>query len=117
MACLLPLRTRWTAGSALFRKPIDVSCRLAGRLSVAQVPELLGACAESLPVQLDLTDLVSADAAGIEALQRLRGKGATLYGAPGYIQLKLDSPARHEASAPRQAVAPKKADPHKKVER
>jgi hypothetical protein len=91
--------------------------RLAGRLSVAQVPELLGACAESLPVQLDLTDLVSADAAGIEALQRLRGKGATLYGAPGYIQLKLDSPARHEASAPRQAVAPKKADPHKKVER
>ena len=66
--------------------------RLAGRLSVAQVPELLEACAEHLPLELDLTDLVSADAAGIEALQRLRGQGATLVGAPGYMQLKLDSP-------------------------
>ena len=80
---------------------------------MAQIPELLGACAEALPIQLDLTDLVSADPAGIEALQRLRGQGATLYGAPGYIQLKLDSPAGHEAGA-RQPVAPKKADSVKK---
>ena len=65
--------------------------RLAGRLSVAQVPELLGACADVVPVQLDLTELVSVDVAGIEALQRLRGAGATLIGAPGYLQLKLDS--------------------------
>lgn len=65
--------------------------RLAGRLSVAQVPELLEACAEALPVELNLADLVSADAAGIEALQRLRGQGATLVNAPGYLQLKLDS--------------------------
>ena len=49
--------------------------RLAGRLSVAQVPELLEACAEALPIELDLADLVSADAAGIEALQRLRRPG------------------------------------------
>ncbi len=59
--------------------------RLAGRLSVAQVPELLGACADVLPLELDLTDLVSADMAGIEALQRLRDQGATLVGAPGYL--------------------------------
>ena len=65
--------------------------RLAGRLSVVQVPELLTACAEGLPIELDLTDLVSADVAGIEALQRVRQKGARLVGAPGYIQLKLDS--------------------------
>jgi ABC-type transporter Mla MlaB component len=65
--------------------------RLAGRLSVAQVPELLGACAEVLSVEVDLTDLVSADVAGIEALQRLRGRGARLLGAPGYLQLKLDT--------------------------
>jgi hypothetical protein len=39
--------------------------RLAGRLSAGQVPELLGFCAEI--AQVDLTDLVSADAAGIEA--------------------------------------------------
>ena len=61
--------------------------RLAGRLSTAQVPELLGACAEALPTRLDL-----ADAAGIEALQRLRDQGTPLAGVPGYIQLKLDSP-------------------------
>jgi hypothetical protein len=64
---------------------------LAGRLSVAQVPELLTACGESGRVELDLSDLVSADTAGIEALQRVRRKGATLVGTPGYIQLKLDS--------------------------
>jgi hypothetical protein len=77
--------------------------RLAGRLSIAQVPELLGACAEALPIDLDLTDLVSADAAGIEALQRLRSQGATLLGAPGYIQLKLDSHTGSAMSAPAQA--------------
>lgn len=65
--------------------------RLAGRLSVAQVPELLGICSEILPTQIDLTDLVSADIAGIEALQGLRKRGATLLGASGYLQLKLDA--------------------------
>jgi hypothetical protein len=67
--------------------------RLAGRLSAAQVPELLTACAESGAVELDLTDLVSADGAGITALQRLRAQGAALVGTAGYIQLKLDSPS------------------------
>ena len=67
--------------------------RLAGRLSAAQVPELLEACAKASRVELDLTDLVSTDAAGIEALQRLRRQGVVLVGAPGYLQLKLDSPA------------------------
>ncbi len=67
--------------------------RLAGRFSIDQVPELLGACAEPVPVpiELDLTELVSADPAGIEALQGLRSRGATLVGAPGYLQLKLDT--------------------------
>jgi len=65
--------------------------RLAGRLSVTQVPELLTVCAEVLPIEIDLSDLVSADASGIEALQRLRARGATLVNAPGYLQLKLDS--------------------------
>jgi hypothetical protein len=40
---------------------------LAGRLSAAQVPELPGVCAEIAPLQVDLTELVSAGAAGIEA--------------------------------------------------
>ena len=70
--------------------------RLAGRLSVAQVPELLIACAGQSGMELDLTDLLSADAAGIEALQRIRRGGATLSGIPGYIQLQL-----HTAADPR----------------
>ena len=37
--------------------------------------------------------LVSADVAGLEALQRARARGALLVGVPGYIQLKLDTPA------------------------
>jgi hypothetical protein len=74
--------------------------RLAGRLSVAQVPELLTACAEGGPLELDLSDLVSADVAGIEALRRVRARGATLVGTPGYIQLKLDSAAGGPTTAP-----------------
>jgi hypothetical protein len=70
--------------------------RLAGRLSIAEVPELLKACAEANPLELDLRELLSADVAGIEALQGLRGRGARLVGAPGYLQLKLDSNLAHE---------------------
>jgi ABC-type transporter Mla MlaB component len=65
--------------------------RLAGHLSVAQVPELLKACDEAKPAELDLSDVLSADPAGIEALRRIRKQGTTLVGAPGYIKLKLDS--------------------------
>ena len=65
--------------------------RLAGRLSAAHVPELLGACAKGTPVDVDLTDLVSADEAGIDALRRIRAAGATLVGVPMYLQMKLDS--------------------------
>ncbi len=67
--------------------------RLAGRFGEAQVPELLLACATASPVYVDLTDLVSTDAAGLEALSRIRLQGATITGAPKYIQLKLDSMA------------------------
>jgi len=74
--------------------------RLAGKLSGAQVPELLEACGESGGLQLDLSDLVSADVAGLEALQRIRAAGASLTGVPGYIQLKLDSPGGRFAQTP-----------------
>ena len=65
--------------------------RVAGRLRVAHVAEMLAACADSPAVEIDLTDLVSADMAGIDALRRVRAKGATLVGTPGYIRLKIDS--------------------------
>lgn len=63
---------------------------LAGCLSAAQVPELLIACGAEPALELVLTDLVSVDAPGIEAIQRLRTQGATLAGVPGYISLKLE---------------------------
>lgn len=65
--------------------------RVAGRLSVAHVAELLTACAGGEALEIDLSDLVSADLAGIEALQRVRSNGAILVGTPGYIGLKIDS--------------------------
>ena len=65
--------------------------RLAGRLSVEQVPALLSACAGDLPIEIDVREMMSVDTAGIEALQRLRARGATVAGAAGYIQMKLDT--------------------------
>jgi ABC-type transporter Mla MlaB component len=59
-------------------------------LSVAHVQELLTACGESGILVLDLSDLVSADQAGIAALQQLRERGATLIAVPGYLRLKLE---------------------------
>ena len=72
--------------------------RLAGRLSAAQVPELFDTWAGQGSIELDLTDLMSADAAGIEALQRIRRSGATLSGTPGYIEMQLHTPADRTAS-------------------
>jgi hypothetical protein len=68
--------------------------RLAGRFVEAQVPELMQVCAAGGPISLDLTELVSTDAAGLEALSRIRDLGATITGAPTYIQLRLDSISR-----------------------
>lgn len=65
--------------------------KLAGRLTFAQVPELFMACHEISHLELELSDLVFADAAGIEAIQRLRDSGANLVGVPGYIRLKLET--------------------------
>lgn len=74
--------------------------RLAGRLADAQVPELLIACGEPGPLQLDLSDLVSADPVGLDALQRVQARGATLVDVPGYIRLQLESPSRMRARGP-----------------
>jgi len=66
--------------------------RLAGEFKLPQVSELLAACdIEHFAVELDLRDLVSADAAGIDALRNLRDRGAVLVRTPGYIDLKLNA--------------------------
>lgn len=66
--------------------------RLAGRLTATLVPELLQAHAGAQSVvQLHLGELVSVDAAGLDALRRLRRCGAQLVEVPVYIQLKIDA--------------------------
>jgi hypothetical protein len=67
--------------------------RVAGRLGLAHIPDMLKACGDSPVLEIDLTDLVSADMAGIEALRRMRAQGAILVGTPGYIKLKMDTPS------------------------
>lgn len=73
--------------------------RLAGRFAEAQVPELMQVCAVGGPISLDLTELVSTDTAGLEALSRIRDQGAMITGAPTYIQLRLDSISRKSRSS------------------
>ena len=69
---------------------------IAGRLSYAQLPDLLNLCEDSngLPLVVDLRDLLTADRASVEALQRLQRDGATLVNVSPYMQLKLNSPVR-----------------------
>ena len=67
---------------------------LAGRLGEAHVPDLLEICAGGAQPLLELDDLVSADAVGVDALMRLERQGATLQGLPEYLRLKLDTLAR-----------------------
>jgi ABC-type transporter Mla MlaB component len=66
--------------------------QLAGRLQRDQSAELVRLCDESpKPVRLDLAELVSVDAAGLETLVMLRSRGAELVGASPYLALQLKS--------------------------
>lgn len=69
--------------------------RLAGRLTGAQVPDLLEtlAGAGERP-RIELDELISADAVGVDALFRIETLGADLVGLPEYLRLKLDLLAR-----------------------
>lgn len=64
--------------------------RLAGRLGEAEVAALFEACTRTheAPV-LELDDLVSADAMGLDALLRLQERGVELVGLPEYLRIKL----------------------------
>jgi hypothetical protein len=64
--------------------------RLAGRLSEAHVPDLFTVCATDEPSVLELDELISADAVGLDALMRLEKGGAELRGLPQYLRLKLE---------------------------
>jgi hypothetical protein len=73
-------------------KPEHRLIRLVGRLTVVQVHELLCAARSShRSVHLNLNELISVDAVGLEVLHQLGQEGAQFVDVPTYIQLKLAS--------------------------
>jgi hypothetical protein len=69
------------------QQPQRCTIRLAGRLNEGQVYELFSVCASAAGLlQIDLTDLLSADAVGLDALRRLRGDGVELVGIAQYMR-------------------------------
>jgi hypothetical protein len=73
------------------QRPDGWTVLLAGRLMAAQVHELWGTCAGiGGDVRVDLTDLLSADPVGVDALRRLRHGGAELIGVPTYFRQWLE---------------------------
>lgn len=71
-------------------RPDACTVYLAGHLKAEQVPELRSVCASvASPVRLDLTDLLSADPVGIDALRRLGQGGAEFVGVAHYLRSLL----------------------------
>ena len=68
--------------------------RLAGRLSDAHVAAFLELCSEGRHPRIELDELVSADAVGLDALLRVEQRGAELVGLAEYLRFKLDDLAR-----------------------
>ena len=69
-----------------------ITLRLAGRLDFEQSSELLHLYDETHgAMRLDLSDLLSADAVGLETLRTLRSRGAGLVGLTPYLGLQLDA--------------------------
>lgn len=63
-----------------------VEIRVEGRLEEAGVVDLKAHCRSAgMPLQLDLSGLLSADEVGIYALQSLYAAGVELHGASPYI--------------------------------
>lgn len=50
--------------------------------------------AAGTPLRIDVSELFSADAVGMDALLRVRERGATFEGMPIHLQMKMDSLAR-----------------------
>jgi hypothetical protein len=79
--------------------------RLAGWLegeAVAELERVASGCAD--PIRIDLTELRSADPAGLTVLRALQGRGGRLVGASPYIRLLLGT----ETSAPPPSGGPER---------
>ena len=71
-------------------RPDACTVSLAGHLRAEQVPELCRLCATvSSPIRIDLTDLLSADPVGIDALRRLGHGGVEFVGVAQYLRRLL----------------------------
>lgn len=69
--------------------------RVEGRLDTEALPDLQREVKlAGAPLRLDLSGLISADAAGIQQLRALSAKGAELRGASAYIRELLDATSR-----------------------
>lgn len=90
----LPLRSVVHCRIQVRRENNRVVVHLAGRLAGRGVPELLEACIADEPPILELDELVSADAVGLDALLRIEEGGGQLVEVPEYIRLKLNVLAR-----------------------
>ena len=65
--------------------------RLAGRLDREHASDLIGLCDRApKPLQLDLGDLVSADAVGFATLGMLRRRGIGLVDVSPYVAIQLE---------------------------
>jgi anti-anti-sigma regulatory factor len=79
-----------------FKAEIDVYAgfrvvRLAGRLQREHADALMRLCEDAPPpLRLDLTDLVSADPAGLQTLLLIQERGARLESASPYVALQLE---------------------------
>jgi hypothetical protein len=94
LARFLPPRSAVHCRIQVRRENNRVVVHLAGRLAGKGVPELLEACIADEPLILELDELVSADAVGLDALLRIEEGGGLLVGTPEYIRLKLNVLAR-----------------------
>jgi anti-anti-sigma regulatory factor len=84
------------------RGSAGVVVHLAGRLRHAQVPDLIETCVRAgVPLSVDLSELISADAVGLDALVRIREMGAELAAVPTYLHLKIESLTQERPPKPR----------------
>jgi hypothetical protein len=69
--------------------------RITGRLSETQVPDLLHVYSTNAePMNIDLGELMSADAVALEALHQLMTAGVRIVNAPRFIEFALDAMSR-----------------------
>lgn len=81
--------------------------RVAGRFRHAQVPDFIETCAVAgSPLRIELSELCSADAVGLDALVRVGDQGAVFEGMPTYLQLTIEPIARSGRPAPRRGTPP-----------